>query len=379
MHRMAALEYSFLVAELAPRIAGRHFGRMRKLGDGIYRMKIGTTEILCELGVRIHETRYVEEAAGGDKFAEKAVKELDNSRLLSVEQLNNDRIISFVFDRGQLVFEMFGNGNAILVRDGTTVCAVKYEKWSGRETAAGKPYSPPPPAMPHSAPPPALPHSTQPPAMPAAISQVLPSSESPAKPPAIPSAKPETSDKYIISSLMKLPFGKDYAIEALARAGIGEKTPGNEIPGDKLAMLESELGKIRSSAKPFVFYDDNKPADFALAQLVKYQKLEARSFASLSEAADEYYSHVEKPNPEVEKLVRRLEKQQERLLELAQEEKADREKGDFIYAHYQEVELLLALAKEGKFDELGKFQAQAANVKAGKMNKKEKSVEVEIQ
>jgi len=331
MHQMTNLEYSFIVAELAPKIVGKHFNRIRKLGEGTYRMKIGTTEVLCELGVRIHETRYVAEAET-DKFVEKAGKELDNARLISLEQVNNDRILSFTFDKGTLVFEMFGDGNAVLVRGGVTVCAAKYEKWAGREITVGKPYSPPA---------------------------------------SVPSTKLEPSDKYIIVSLMKLPLGKDYAAEALARAKIDEKTPGNKLDVGQLSRLERELESIRSSAKPLVFYDNGKPVDFALAALSKNSKLEARPFVSLSEAADEYYANVELPNPEVEKLVRRLEKQRERLDELLREEKSDRERGDFIYAHYADIERLLALAKEGKFDELQRLGA--------KLDKKEKSMEIELQ
>jgi predicted ribosome quality control (RQC) complex YloA/Tae2 family protein len=328
---MTNLEYSFIVGEIAPKIAGKHFNRIRKLRDNTYRMKIGTVEILCELGVRIHETRYLEEVSETDKFVEKAGKELDNSRLISLEQVNNDRILLFNFDKGKLIFEMFGGGNAVLVRDGVTVCAAKYEKWAGREITVGKPYSPPA---------------------------------------SVPSTKLEPSDKYIIVSLMKLPLGKDYAVEALARAGIDEKTPGNKLGQADLSKLEKELQDIRSSAKPLVFYDNDKPADFSLASLSKNSKLEARPFASLSEAADEYYAKVEVPNPEVEKLVRRLEKQKERVQELADEERLSKEKGDYILKHYAEIERLLALAREGKFGELEKLGA--------KLDKKEKSFELEF-
>jgi len=320
-----------MAAELAPRVVGKHFGRIRKLGDNIYRMKIGTTEVLCELGVRIHETRYISETAEGDKFAEKVAKELDNSRLVSLEQVNNDRILSFVFEKGTLIFEMFGKGNAVLVRDGLTVCAAKYEKWSGREITVGQPYAPPP----------------------GAASMAL-----------------ETSERYIIVSLMKMPLGKEYAAEALARAGIDEKTPGGRLTTDERAKLERELAAIRSSAKPLVFYGNGEPVDFSLAPLARYKDLEMRGCASLSEAADGYYANVELPNPEVEKLVRRLEKQHERVQELADEERVDKEKGDFVYGHYAEIERVLAMAREGKFEELEKLGV--------KIDKKEKTIELDL-
>jgi len=332
MHQMTSLEYSFLVNELAPKLAGKHFGRIRKLADGIYRMKIGTMELLCGLGVRMHETKYIEKTDETDHFAEKAAKELDNAKLISVEQLNSDRIVAFNFDKGSIIFEMFGEGNAVLARGGKTICAVHYGKWSDREITAGEPYSPPK---------------------------------------NVPSAKLELTQKYVIVSLTKLPLGKDYALEALARAGIDEKKPGNELSPAESRRLESEISKIRELASPFAFYSSGKPVDFALAPLTKHSGLEAKSFPTLSEAADEYYQNAERPNPKLEKLMGRLEKQKERLTELSEEEKEAKARGDYIYANYQEVERILALAKAGKFEEIEKQYA-------GKTDKKEKSIEAEF-
>jgi len=333
MHIFSSLDYSFLVNELARSLNGKHFNRMRKLGESIYRLKIGTSEIICELGIRIHFTKYIEPTED-DKFTEKLNKELDNAKLLSIEQINNDRIVAFQFDKGSLIFEMFGKGNAVLVRDGKTICASTYESWSDREIKPGSPYQPPKTA---------------------------------------PSKNLEVSDKYIIVSLMRLPLGKEYALEALARCGIDEKTPGNSLSGNKILALEQEIKHIREQAKPYAFYEKEKMVDFSLAKLRKYQNtqsFETRGFASLSEVADEYYAHLEKSNPKLEKLLDRLEKQKERMHILLEEEKTYREKGDLIYADYQKIEEILVMAKAGKFDELEK--------KGAKIDKKEKSVELEI-
>ena len=83
---------------------------------------------------------------------------------------------------------------------------------------------------------------------------------------------------------------------------------------------------------------------------------------SLSDAADEYYNSIETPNENLERLLRRLDKQKERLDMMTQEEKNLRSVGDYIYEHYQEVENAIEEAKKGK----------------GKLNKKDKTVEVEI-
>lgn len=339
MRRMNNLEYFFLVSELSRELVGKHFNRIRKISEGKYRMKVGSAEVLAECGVRINLTRYIEESESADKFVDKLNKELDNARLKSVAQVNNDRIVSFDFESGgagslSLVFEMFGEGNIILAAGGKTVCAMRYESWSDREIKAGSEYKPPKTA---------------------------------------PTLRLEATDKYIIVSLMRMPLGKEYALEALTRCGIDEKAPGTSLSGNKLMALENEISAIRASARPYGFFNrEGKMEDYALALLSCYKSLEARELPSLSEAADEYYAHAVRPDPRLEKLADRLAKQKERLAALEAEEKELREKGDFVYGHYQQAEEIIALAKSGEFGELeSRYGAKA--------DKKEKSVEVELQ
>ncbi|MBN1170455.1 NFACT family protein [Candidatus Micrarchaeota archaeon] len=305
MHKMSNLEYSFMVRELQF-LAGKHFSRIRKIRDGLYRMKIGSSEIICEPGVRMHITKYVEEAQPHDKFVEKLEKELKNAKLQSIEQINQDRIIAFNFGGLQLVFEMFGQGNIILAKDQKTITAYRFESWSDREIVPGKEY----------------------------------------KYPRSSASALEASEKYIIVSLMKLPVGKEYALEALARLGIEEKTPGASLSGNQLMKLEETLRSIADNAQPLVYYSE-KPVDYSLCRLSKYD-YPAREFATLGEAADEYYNNFEEPDPQLEKLKVRLSKQEERLGLLQDEEKRYRECGDFIYANYQEIEQAIELARKDK-------------------------------
>ncbi|MBI5226962.1 NFACT family protein [Candidatus Micrarchaeota archaeon] len=332
MHIFSNLEYSFIIAELGPKIIGRHMHKIKKIGEKIYRIKVGDEDIICELGIRLHSTNYLEQSALTDKFVEKVEKELDNGKLTSIEQINNDRIISFTFNKGKLVFEMFAQGNVIFIKDDKIVAAAKYESWSDREIKANSPYNPPKPSV---------------------------------------SQKLEPSEKYIIVSLMKMPFGKEYALEALSRLKIDEKTPGKSLSGNKLQQLEGELSSIKSNSAPTAFYKDGKVLDFALTKLSKYSDLESKAFHSLSKAADEYYLNFEKPNPKLEKLNERLEKQEQRLTELQEEEKAFKEKGDHIYNNYEKASEIIGLAKNVQFDEIERKYK-------GKINKKDKSVEVEL-
>jgi predicted ribosome quality control (RQC) complex YloA/Tae2 family protein len=326
MRKMSNLEYSFMVQELQS-LVGKHFNRIRRISDGIYRMKIGSTELLMQLGIRLHRTRYMEEAQPSDQLVQRLEKELDNAKLLSLEQVNEDRIVSFSFDKGKLILEMFGGGNAVLVRDGKVIAASRYERWAGR--------------------------------------QIMPDSEY--RPPAMkPSSKLEPSDRYIIVSMVKLPYGREYAIEALARAGIGEKTPGDKLSQEQIAALEAELIGMRDSAKPYLFKKDGRLLDYSLTPLSAYPGAEAVETASLSEALDEYYAKAQVPDERMEKLERRLEKQMERLGSLKEEEALNKMKGDLIYERYQEVEEMIACAKKGEFRDW-------------KVNKKERWVEAELQ
>ena len=322
---MNNLEYSFIIAELSPLVIDKHFSRIRKIDDRSYRMKIGNIEIICELGIRLHKTKYLEESELTDKFVQKIEKELDNAKLLSIEQIAKDRIVSFNFNKGKLIFEMFGNGNAILVLDGKTVTASKYESWAGREIKPGSEYNPP--------------TNT-------------------------PSDDFVVSDKYIIVSLMKLPLGKEYALEALELANINERTSGTSLTKTQLSLLVNEVSNIRKSMTPCLFYKNSKPVDFCLCKMKQYNDLECRVFPTLSDALDEYYSNLEQPNLEFEKLEKRLEKQYQHRESLVGEEKSNKEIGDYLYAHYDKIEELITLAKQDQ----DKY----------KVNKKEKSFEIEL-
>lgn len=334
---MTNLEYSRTVEELQA-LVGKHFSKI-SLAGSVYRMRIGSASILCEPGVRLHITKYLEKETTLDPFCQKVRRELDNARLISVSQVNNDRVILFEFRGWSVYFEMFGKGNIILVRDGKTVASVKRESWADRDIRPGVPYQPP-------------------------------------KPSVITELGLTLSDRYVAASLMKLPLGKPYVHEILLRAKIDEKTPGNELSASQRKKIEYEIKKLTSSLEPLCFYLDDKVADFSLTRLSEYENARVESFQSLGEAADEFYfGNAPSENPEVEKLLTRLEKQNERLGKLKAEELEKKDKGDFIYAHYQEIEDVLACAKKAGLDGL---ERELSTYKA-KVNKKEKTVELELQ
>lgn len=334
MRSMTNLEYKLIIKEIQD-LVDKHFSKIW-LVDGYYRMKIGDKSIVCEPGVRLHITKYIDKETEIDGFCQKIRKDLHNARVLSIEQLNNDRLVLFRFDKGELYLEMFGKGNMILVKDGNTVVSVKNETWSDREIKPGKEYKTP-------------------------KSSVLLELEK------------AISDRYIIASLMKLPLGKQYAKELLKIAGVDEKTPGNKLEKKQIQDIKKNMSEMLNSLTPLVFYDNEDPIDFGLIRFSEYADDGVKEFPTVNEAVDEFY-FKQKPeqNPESKKLEKRLEKQIEYLEEMKEKEKQAKEIGDYIYENFQEIEEILKTTKDQKQieEKLKKYNV--------KLNRKEKTIEIDV-
>ena len=339
MRIMSNLEYSFIVSELQP-LVGKHFDKIRKVPLG-YRFRIGDVNLFVQPGIRLHRTVYIEETETEDKFVQKTNAELDNARLLSIRQINNDRIIGFSFDKGDLIFEMFGKGNCILVKDGKTVVAMKEESWSDREIKRGVEYKPP-------------------------------------KPSTVASLSDALTDRYVIIALLKLPLGKEYAQEVLSRSGIDEKTPGNKLTDQQIESIEREMKKLTDEAKPVIFLKGSKPVEFGLTHFSSKKDFEKKETACLNEAADLFYwENKGIDRSSVEKLERRLSEQKERMEELEREETGLKAAGDYIYAHYDEIDKIISESRSAALDSLEQ-KLQSMKVKIEKVDKKNKSIELEV-
>ena len=337
MREMYGIEYWYLAEELNRILANKRFQKIQKIADGVYRLRFEKNDVICELGKGIYITKYVEETEEADNFVEKVRKELKNWRLVEVKQLNNDRIIEFRFDGFSLIFEMFREGNVILLKDSKMIAVLKKESWAARELKPGKEYVPPP----------------QPPE----------------------SLEDAISVKPIIVSLFKLSFGREYAEEILKNCGIPERTPGNEVPEKDIKKLKKEIEKIKKDAKPYVFLEDGKVVNFGITKFSKYK--DSESYKTFSGAADKYYHEavvVEEEPEEIKKLKRRLEKQEEYLEILKKEEIEFKKTGDWFYENYEFVDKIIKEAREVGMNNLEKLKEK---YKIKKTDKKKKMIELE--
>lgn len=314
MRAMQTLEYAYLVQELQP-LAGQRFDKIYDIGENKFRIKIGNSDLIIHLGVCMYAARQIPESAELGNFSQKARKELEGKKLQRVFQTNHDRIVVFEFGGHQFILEMFSQGNAILIHNQKILACYRNEQWKDRSIRAGETYRlPPPPAD---------------------------------------SVRSCLSSKYAVADLAKLPFGTLYIKEALARCSIEEKKPGNTLTEKEINCLETVLSQFRSKARPRIFYQQGRAVDYGLLPFASFSDLESKEFPTLSEAVEVCaLEPVEEKNPLLEKLERRLQKQQEALQKLKQEEAEARQKGDAIYAHYQQTEEILATAKRQKKKEV---------------------------
>ncbi|MBI2079329.1 NFACT family protein [Candidatus Micrarchaeota archaeon] len=331
---MENLEYCFISNELQ-KIVGMHLSNFYKVGDGKYRMKIGSEQIILEVGVRLGFAKYLGEALDADNFVNRVKKILDNKKLVKIRQLNDDRIIIFDFDGGfEFIFEGFGKGNIILVENGKNITAFKEEEWADRIIRSGREYKYPKNSLVEN------------------LAEVL-------------------SDKYVISSMLKLPLGKEYSKEILIRCGVEEKTPGESLKKEEIREIELEIERMKKELKPYLFMDGEMVLDFGLIKFSKYDGKVVVEKNSLSEATEEFYRGVIEKSEEVESLERRLSKQIERLEELKVEEKERKLIGDFIYENYEKTEDIIKKAKKIGIENV------ESEMKV-KTNKKKKEIEIEI-
>lgn len=319
MRSMENIEYAYVLAEIKG-LVGNSFEKMSEIEKGKLQMKIGKERITIELGKRMNISHYINEGDSDHPFIQKLRKELKGARLTKIEQKEKDRVIVFYFEREEeklLIFEMFGEGNSILVSQGKTLACYKNESWSDREVKAGIEYK-------------------------------FPKSN------IVEKLKDAISEKYIISAMLRLPLGKKYAKEILSKVGIEEKKPGNELSKKEIGEIEQEIEKIKKEFSPIGFYSKEGIVDYGLISFKEYEfkEFEKKEFESLSKAVDEFYhSNVEKvgKSKKLEKLEKRLEDQLKTLEEIKIKEEEYKKLGDRIYEKYSEIEEII---KKGKREEI---------------------------
>ena len=150
VQKMTNVDYFYVVSELAPTI-NAFLNKIYEPRDNYFRFKIrGEKEFnfKAEIGVRAHLSKYIEQSPENpSNFVMFLRKYLDNAKIITITQLNGDRIIDFFVSKKvamHLIFEMFAKGNLILTdTDYNIIGSYRFEKTDKRTVKKGEKYIPP--------------------------------------------------------------------------------------------------------------------------------------------------------------------------------------------------------------------------------------------
>ena len=265
-------------------------------------------------------------------FAMMLRKRITNARIMAVRQQGFERIAVIELekeDRFDLVLEFFGEGNAILVKDGTIVQPLTSHTWKHRDVRARKPFLFPPPVPDPSS---------------LTEGELL--------------AIFRSSDTDLVRTIAtKLNTGGRYSEEICARAGTDKHSKANQTD-EKLAkaLLETIRGfkaDVETRGKGYVVTKSGALEDVVPLEMRIYQGSEIEEFPTFSAAVEKYVSRIPAPVKvekregvlELERLKRRLAQQEAAIMSLQDEGRETQIIGDFIFANYEDIAKVLSIAK----------------------------------
>ncbi len=290
------------------------------------------TELYCKAGkwLGLHKTEEKRETPG--PFAMALRKTIDNARITAIEQPGFDRVAILRLEKGatyDLVFEMFGKGNIILVQGGNTVAAMRTQSFKGRQIRPGIAYDFPPPG-------------TNPLEL-----------DRQGFHKAVRSAKGQIVK--VLASPLNL--GGTYAEELCLRAGVTKDATVASLKDADFDALFTALNNlavaVEQERRPAVILDGGKPIDAVPIDLLIHAGKERRESPTFNDALSSYLSSLAAEPSVATKdatatLRHRIEQLKENLESLRREAMAAEAKALFLYNHFPLFEELLRAAREGR-------------------------------
>jgi predicted ribosome quality control (RQC) complex YloA/Tae2 family protein len=300
-----------------------------------------TFSLILEAGRRMNLTAYAsEKPSRPPAFCMALRKYLRNARLSRIEQYEFERVVVLSFDARhvvfQLILELFGDGNMILVgENGEILQALVYKRMRDRNVVRSEPF------------------------------KFAPSSgKNPFK---VNGEEFNLSlrsfgDVEVVRALARfLSIGGVYAEEVLAQAGVQKTKPCNLLSDDEVNTvfegLQGLLSQVtRGALEPCVVLDENGVlVDAAPLRLKRY---ESETFTnqphdSFNDALDEFYAKlstleraaqrtkIEEFRNEAARLERIIAEQQRVVASAHAEAERYKRVGDAIYAHFSELQAIL--------------------------------------
>ena len=205
-------------------------------------------------------------------FATYLRKYIDNARIGKVRQIGFDRVIEMEILKAdseyKLIFEIFGGGNVLLVKDGIIDTCLIQKTMRDRKVRPKEPYIWPQPRF-----------------------NPIESTEEDFK-----NAFKESEADCVRTLATAVNLGGQYAEEVCKRSGVEKNTPASEISGEMLSKMFAEVKDIVehviSVPETTAYLRDGKIEDFAPISMVSHDDLESKNYDSMSAVIDAFVQQM---------------------------------------------------------------------------------------
>jgi predicted ribosome quality control (RQC) complex YloA/Tae2 family protein len=345
---MTSFDVAAVTHEINESAKGAHVSKIYQIGIQTLLLKLRKPnqprlQLLIEAGKRLHLTSYVHETPKKPSaFCMSLRKYLDNGVVKEVRQQEFERIaimeISTRQGDFQLVSELFGGGNVILVDpEGKILQAMTYKRMRDRNILRGEPFQHPPA------------RGRNPTKLTIQDFREIKKLE-------------ETE---IVRGLTKfLSISGTYAEEILLRAEVNKKTECGSLTEHEVDGIFNQLQKLLSlidqgTMEPRIVSDGKSGwIDVTPVPLKMYELFEQKRYENFNSALDDYYAKItaaerreeitEEVESEVSRYRRILQRQQKALENLKEPITKNKAIGDLIYMHFGELQSLLQKIREKK-------------------------------
>ena len=264
-------------------------------------------------------------------FAAYLRKNLANARIGVSEQSGSDRmVVTKVYKSDgeySLIFELFGGGNILLVKDGTIVNCLVQRTFRERTTRPGQPY---------------------------VVSKQRFDPFTASEEEFLQAFRTSTADTVrTLATVNNL--GGQYAEEICARAGIRKDIPSQDVSDADVSALYAALRSVVSDMKDnpasLIYRKDRQIIDLAPTDLKIHADAEKEEVPSLSEAIGRLMAETaskkeeDVKDPEIEKLRKRIQKQKETVEQYRQQAELYKARADLLYTEYAKISELLEVLR----------------------------------
>jgi len=348
---LSSFDIAVLINELNQTIKNAYIDNIYQLNPNTLLLRLRQpakppSQLLVEAGKRLHLTAYtIKKPQKPTAFCMALRKHLTNGKILGLQQHEFERTVTISMGTRegnfQLVTELFGEGNIILVNPQNVVLyALAYRRMRDRNILRGESFK----------------HAPSSGRNPLNLSRLdLDELKS-------------FGDLEVVRALTKLvSIGGLYAEEVLLRARVEKTSPCKALTEQGLDRIFTQLrtllaqlseAETKPSIASIVVNERGEWVDATPIRLEKYAHLKHVAYKTFNEALDEYFTQAEamtrasKAEKELErelsKLNRVLQEQQKTMEETRRSTEQNKRVGDLIHAHLGELQLLLQKIVEGK-------------------------------